>query len=303
MEERRLTLSINLNFALFVGLVLIAHMITLNVLQLPEGKDLAKLTELQKQQQLQKTAIRIEQLDQRQLPQIRKIGEKGGKGLNRVLVNKGVKNGVERAKPNPFAAVAPRPAPHRPTPPVEKVAQPSRSQPNPYRPSTRPSALDQLALKAEPVKQVAARTQHGGSAALSGSPTLSKSLMNMQVEVPEGVAADELNEFELQFYGFQKRLVSKYLNSIELQVREYEKRYSMQTLSTPGKHTMTGRVTFDSDGNIKQIKMVRWTQADKLQSLFEDILKSMIALPNPPKMLRNTNGEFVVFYTLTVDNG
>ena len=302
MEDRRLTLSINLNFTLFVGLVLIAHILTLTALDLPSGPDLAKLTEQQRLKELQKTAVRIEPRDRRDLPPIRKIGEKDGKGLNRVLVNKGVKNGVERAKPNPFAAVAPRPQ-SRPTPPVEKVAQPTRPQPNPYRPSTRPSALDQLAMKAEPVKQVASRTQHGGSAALSGSPTLSKSLMNMQVEVPEGVAADELNEFELQFYGFQKRLVSKYLNSIELQVREYEKRFSMQTLGTPGKHTMTGRVTFDSEGNIKQIKMVRWTQADKLQSLFEDILKSMIALPNPPKMLRNTSGEFVVFYTLTVDNG
>lgn len=300
MEDRRLTLSINLNFTLFVCLVLIAHFLTLSVLNLPTSADLAKLEQMRKLQELQKTAVQL--IDRREMPKIRKIGEKDGKGLNNVLVNKGVRKGLDRAKPNPFAAVAPRPQ-TRATPPVEKVAQPTRPQTNPYRPSTRPSALDQLALKAEPVQKVASRTQYAGSAPLSGSPTLSKSLMNMQVEVPEGVAADELNQFELQFYGFQKRLVSKYLNSIELQVREYEKRFSMKTLGVAGKHTMTGRVTFDSDGNIKQIKMVRWTQADKLQSLFEDILKSMIALPNPPKMLRNSNGEFVVFYTLTVDNG
>jgi hypothetical protein len=302
VEDRRLTLTINLNFAIFVGLVLMAHLVTLTVLNLPTGADFEKLAEMRRLQELQKTAVQI--IDRRDMPKIRKIGEKDGKGLNNVLVNKGVRKGLDRAKPNPFAAVAPRPQ-VRAAPPVEKerVAQSSRPQTNPYRPSTRPSALDQLALKAEPVKQVAARTQQAGTAALSGSPTLSKSLMNMQVEVPEGVAADELNQFELQFYGFQKRLVSKYLNSIELQVREYEKRFSMQTLGVAGKHTMTGRVTFDSDGNIKQIKMVRWTQADKLQSLFEDILKSMIALPNPPKMLRNSSGEFVVFYTLTVDNG
>jgi hypothetical protein len=302
LEDRRVTFTINLNFAIFVALVAVAHVLTLTALSLPTRNDLAKLEEMRRIQELQKTAVQL--IDRREMPKIRKIGEKDGKGLNNVLVNKGVRKGLDRAKPNPFAAVAPRPQ-ARTTPLVEKerLAKPSRSQPNPYRPTTRPSALDQLALKAEPVKQVAARTQHAGTAALSGSPTLSKSLMNMQVEVPEGVAADELNQFELQFYGFQKRLVSKYLNSIELQVREYEKRFSIQTLGVAGKHTMTGRVTFDSDGNIKQIKMVRWTQADKLQSLFEDILKSMIALPNPPKMLRNTNGEFVVFYTLTVDNG
>jgi hypothetical protein len=85
-------------------------------------------------------------------------------------------------------------------------------------------------------------------------------------------------------------------------VRNYEKRYSLQTLIPEGQHTMTGRVTFDSEGNIKQIQMVRWTQADKLQAMFEDILKSMQTLPNPPKMLRNKDGEFVVFYTFLIDN-
>jgi hypothetical protein len=216
-------------------------------------------------------------------------------------VNKGVTGGVETVKKqNPFQAVVPRPS-RAQTPKTAATEQ--QPQTNPYRPTTRPSAMNQLMQKSEPVQEVATRLQHAGASALAGSPTLSKSLMNMQVEVPEGVAADELNEFELQFYGFQKRLVSKYLNSIELQVREYEKRFSLQSLSTTGKHVMTGRVTFDSDGNIKQIKMLRWTQADRLQAMFEDVLKSMMSLPNPPKMLRNENGEFVVFYTLTVDNG
>lgn len=300
MEDRRVTFTVNLNFAIFVALVVVAHVLTLTALNLPTRNDLAKLAEMRRIQDLQKTAVQL--IDRREVPKIRKIGEKNGKGLNNVLVNKGVRKGIDRTESNPFAAVIPRPQ-VRALPRVARMAQPSHRQSNPYRPSTRPSALDQLALKAEPVKQVAARTQHAGSAALSGSPTLSKSLMNMQVEVPEGVAADELNQFELQFYGFQKRLVSKYLNSIELQVREYEKRFSMQALGVAGKHVMTGRVTFDSDGNIKQIKMVRWTQAEKIQSLFEEVLKSMIALPNPPKMLRNSSGEIVVFYTLTVDNG
>ncbi len=286
MQERRITFSINLSFMLYAAAVAVMHL-GLMFVNVKDKFDLENIVDTHRQ------VLTVRQMENEDLKKVRKIGEKAGKGLNQVLVNKGVKNGAERAKPNPFAAVAPRPH----TPPQKAT------QKNPYRPVNRAKALEQLALKAEPVKEVAARTQHGGAAALSGSPTLSKSLMNMQVEVPEGVAVDELNEFELQFYGFQKRLVSKYLNSIELQVREYEKRFSTQTLGVAGKHTMTGRVTFDSEGNIKQIKMVRWTQADKLQSLFEDILKSMIALPNPPKMLRNTNGEFVVFYTLTVDNG
>lgn len=137
---------------------------------------------------------------------------------------------------------------------------------------------------------------------LGGSPTLTKSLMNMQVEVPEGVSKDELNEFELKFYGFQKRMMEKYFSTIVLQAREYEKRYSLPVLMPDGRHVMTGRVTFDSDGNIKQIKMIRWTQADKLQNMFEDVLKAIDTLPNPPRELMNQHGEFVVYYTFTVNN-
>lgn len=295
MAERKITISFNLTFVTFLLATLTLHALVM-VLSFPQVNRLQELTETHAH------TFKVARLENEDLKKIRKIGEKGGKGLNQVLVNKGVTGGVETTKkPNPFQAVVPSPA--RPTTPKTATATAQQSQTNPYRPATRPSAMSQLMQKSEPVQEVATRLQHAGASALAGSPTLSKSLMNMQVEVPEGVAADELNEFELQFYGFQKRLVTKYLNSIELQVREYEKRFSLQSLSTAGKHVMTGRVTFDSDGNIKQIKMLRWTQADRLQAMFEDVLKSMMSLPNPPKMLRNENGEFVVFYTLTVDNG
>ena len=294
MTERKVTVEFNLNLVTFFAVILLLHAALL-ISRLPHYK-----SELEHIEDTHSRALKITRIEDSELQKIRKIGEQGGKGLNQVLVNKGVKGGVQTTKKlNPFQAVVPRPSIAQ----VPKPAAAPRSSRNPYRPDTRPTALSQLMQKAEPVQQVATRVQHAGASALAGSPTLSKSLMNMQVEVPEGVAADELNEFELQFYGFQKRLVSKYLNSIELQVREYEKRFSIQSLNVAGKHVMTGRVTFDSDGNIKQIKMLRWTQADRLQAMFEDILKSMMSLPNPPKMLRNSNGEFVVFYTLTVDNG
>ncbi len=288
MREEHLVLSINVRFTLVALFTLLLHSLLLFP-SLPQPK-LTYLTDYHSR------AVPVTRLAPGDLDKIRKIGRPDGIGQNRVLAkNKGIKGGLEKSRPNPFKTAG---ALNQ----LPSSGQATSATRHPYRPTTRPSALDQLSLKAEPVQQVATRTQHAGSQMLAGSPTLSKSLMNMQVEVPEGVIADELNEFELQFYGFQNRLVSKYLNSIELQVREYEKRYSLPTLNVSGKHTMTGRVTFDTQGNIKQIKMIRWTQADKLQAMFEDILKSMISLPNPPKMLRNSQGEIVVFYTLTVNN-
>lgn len=290
MHDHRVTVTINVPLTALALFMLVIHL-SLLFFQLASLPPLPKFNLKEKQRTFQ-------------IKEIRTLGDKNSKIKDKVLVTKNLR---EEAKQDPFEAAANMNKPAKPLP-EKKPSQTKRvakalPQPNPYRPNPRAQALEQLSLRAEPVQKVAERSQQsGGVAALGGSPTLTKSLMNMQVEVPEGVAADELNEFELMFYGFQKRLMEKYFSTIVLQVREYEKRYSLPTLMPEGRHTMTGRVTFDSEGNIKQIKMVRWTQADKLQNMFEDILKSMDRLPNPPKLLRNKDGEFVVFYTFTVNN-
>ncbi len=284
MQRDLVTITINTRFTLVAALLLLVHGLALFL-------HLDWLPEPSKEENVQDRVLNIRE--------IRTIGEKNSKLKDRVLVTK---DKAEKAQQDPFAAAAKMNEPVKP----QKRAEPKRLaqetiQKNPYRPEAPASALEKLMTKVEPVTQVASRTQ-GGGAHLGGSPTLTKSLMNMQVETPEGVSMDELNKFELMFYGFQKRMMEKYFSSIILNVRNYEKRYSMKSLIPEGQHTMTGRVTFDSEGNIKQIQMVRWTQADKLQAMFEDILKSMHTLPNPPKMLRNKDGEFVVFYTFLVDN-
>lgn len=284
MHEHRLTITINLPLALLALLMLALHLIALMF----HLEWLPKLAEFEPPKENRTFQVR----------EIRTLGERSSKIKDKILVTKDQR---QKAKQDPFAQAAQM---NRPFP---KPGQPDASAPtaakNPYRPQERARAIEQLTQRSQPVTKVATQQpQGGGIAALGGSPTLTKSLMNMQVEIPEGVKQDELNEFELMFYGFQKRMMEKYFSSIVLQVRQYEKRYSLPTLMPEGRHTMTGRVTFDSDGNIKQIKMIRWTQADKLQAMFEDILKSMDTLPNPPKMLRNKDGEFVVFYTFTVNN-
>jgi hypothetical protein len=234
------------------------------------------------------------------IQEIRTLGAKDSNIKDKILVTKDL---AKKPKQDPFAEIAKlnQPQNQKAVPQTQAQLEKSKLPTHPYRPDAPASAMEKLQMTAEPVSKVATRTA-GGGAQLGGSQTLSQSLMNMQVELPEGVSIDELNEYELMFYGFQKRMMEKYFSSIVLNVRDYEKKYSLRVLIPEGSHTMTGRVTFDSDGNIKQIKMIRWTQADKLQAMFEDILKSMHTLPNPPKMLRNSNGEFVVYYSFIVNN-
>lgn len=299
--QRRLTITLDLPLVFLALVMMICHVTALYVVKPRFASDaLERLQEFHPAN----NAIKI------QMPQVRTLGKKNGSKKNNVLVTPKTAKQFDKAKPiNPFKAAAAMNKPFSPS-----KANPTKSAGQYKQPSARPgsaaatrvntSTLERLSSTSRPVQEVAqSTTQVAGAATIANSPILSKSNVNMQVEVPEGVAADELNEYELMFYGFQKRMMEKYLGSIMLQVREYERKFPHKSLIPNGRHIMTGRVTFDSSGNIKQIKMVRWTQAEGLQSLFEDVLKSMDSVPNPPKKLWNKDGDFVVFYNLTVNNG
>ncbi len=248
------------------------------------------------------------------VPKIRTIGKKDGSKRNSVLVTPKDTAKVASQAMDPFKAAAAMNNPAmKKSPPAKRLAQPdptrqasakrSENGALPYRPATRPSALAQLTRGSQSVADAAASVRPGGQASAVNSPLLSKSQVNMQVEVPEGVAEGELNEYELKFYGFQKRMMEKYISAIMLQVRDFERRHPHKALVPEGKHVMTGRVTFDPQGNIKRIKMVRWSKADGLQEMFDEVLKAMDSVPNPPKLLWDKQGEFTVFYNLTVNNG
>jgi hypothetical protein len=49
--------------------------------------------------------------------------------------------------------------------------------------------------------------------------------------------------------------------------------------------------------NVVKIKMIKWSQTQKLQDFFLEVIKDMNSLPNPPKVIVK-NGEFHVYYSL-----
>lgn len=126
--------------------------------------------------------------------------------------------------------------------------------------------------------------------------------ISLSYDVPNGKDLGELNKSELRLYGFFKRGAQKYSNSVVTELNNFNNRHPHLNFPlTEEKQTLTGRLTYDGQGNLKQIKMVRWTNIDKLQTFFEDVLKRMDHMQNPPKELWEENGEFVVFVTLQIN--
>jgi hypothetical protein len=181
----------------------------------------------------------------------------------------------------------------------------------PSRPGTRPEvnpkspkAMNAISLKSKEFKDFSKSFPSGGLAIsdmLTGAQKINDAVVS--IEVPEGIEPDELNEYELMFYGFQKRTAINYVNSILRNLDKFQKTHPHFKIPANGRITMTARMTYDSEGNVQQIKMIRWTHVSELQNLFEDIVKDIDQLHNPPKALWEKNGEFSMFYTLEIING
>lgn len=123
------------------------------------------------------------------------------------------------------------------------------------------------------------------------------------IENPDGVEPDELNQNELVYYGFQKRMLVGLITSIMKEAEKFSVKHRNYKLDPNTKLHMTARLTYDGEGNVKQIKMIRWTHLDEIQGVFEESMKNMNRLNNPPKMLWTKNGEFNVFYSWIITNG
>lgn len=194
---------------------------------------------------------------------------------------------------------------------AEKAPQPQKtqksSQTTPLRPGKKPeqqkTALEAIKLRGDQMRNYAnnqpVREAFRGDPRAAG---LNTSDISVNLEVPEGVSPDELNKYELMFYGFQRRTAINYINSFYKNLEKFRQANPhLQFPMTQDMQVMTGRLTYDEKGNIKKIKMVQWSNIDKLQNFFVDVLKDMDTLHNPPQALWEETGEFSIYFSLIVN--
>lgn len=132
--------------------------------------------------------------------------------------------------------------------------------------------------------------------------SLNNSNVAVNLEVPKGVKLDELNKEELMFYSFQRRSALQYVSAFYNKLQEFERQNPhLQFPMTKEQTRMTGRITYDKEGNIMRIKMLEWTKTQRLQDFFVEVLQEMNSLPNPPKLLIDENGEFSIVYSLVIN--
>lgn len=292
MSVRGIELKFRINFPAILFAVIAFHVLLLG------AKNLDRLT-IVKPRERNKSPLKIRD--------IRTIGAKESKRKDSVYVAK---------SPSPTKKISPeifRPVPQKKSLTFSDLqeSRPVVAKQN-IRPGTRPepgkTALDKtktlsaISLKGGQISKFAG-TQN--AATLSGDPraaTLNNSDILVNLEVPEGVNPDELNKYELMFYGFQRRTAIGYINSFYKNLDKFQRENPhLNFPMTETKQVMTGRVTYDPKGNIVQIKMIRWSNEDRLQDFFLDVLKDMDTLHNPPQALWEKSGEFSIFFSLVVN--
>lgn len=162
-------------------------------------------------------------------------------------------------------------------------------------------AIKSLSLSKRSVKNFLRSTPQSQNAG-EFERALGKSNVLVKLDVPKGVPEDELNKYELVFYSFRKRTALNYINSFYNELNEFSTTNPhLQFPITKKEETLTGRVTYDLNGDVVKISVIRWSKEKKLQDFFLEVLKDMNKLPNPPKVIVK-NGQFHVYYSLTLNS-
>ena len=131
---------------------------------------------------------------------------------------------------------------------------------------------------------------------------LSAAGLDMNFSPPKGVSEEELNSEEKVYYAFQKRAYTNYINSFLSQYRRMTSiKPGIKNALMNGKHQLTGKIVFDKEGNIVSTQVLKWSQDNDVQILFDKTLENISTLPNPPVSLIR-DGQFVVYYQLYINS-
>ncbi len=153
------------------------------------------------------------------------------------------------------------------------------------------------------INKMIKREMLGGQIAPYDHALVKNTDINMHFTPPEGVDESELNNTEKKFYGFHRRSYEVYINSfLKTFHKAVRERPYIERLFMTQTDDLTGRITFDSKGDIVSIKMIKWADNDEVQKIFENTLEGIKSLKNPPQEFIQKNGEFTVYYTLKFSN-
>ena len=132
-------------------------------------------------------------------------------------------------------------------------------------------------------------------------PLMGKSGFNFKFEPIEGVSEDELNSTEKIFFSFQKRTFEKYYLSFIKTFNQFRlKKPLIKKALMSGNHFLTGQIRFDKKGNIITIRILKSSPNDDIHELFEETLKEIGQMPNPPDAFIKDKEEFSIYYQLQI---
>ena len=203
--------------------------------------------------------------------------------------NVGVKKGSQR-----FSVPIPLPSP----PSLQSL----RPQAPPSSPAP-PSLAGTTATR--PIKPTPRRPFKIAGARPSDRSFLRQTDLNIQFDPPEGVSEDELNDAEKTFWSFKKRVYQTYASSVLSTYNRLllSRPQLKKRLKNARKQVMAGKMVFDREGNTVKIKILRAAPEEEFQTLFEESLRNIPKIPNPPQGLLSSEGELTLYYELIINGG
>ena len=115
---------------------------------------------------------------------------------------------------------------------------------------------------------------------------------------PQGVPYDELNSLERKFYAFKQRINRYYVATFMQTYQHFLLAHPNfnDYLATLAAQQLTGRLTYDEQGNLISIKIQRWSDDDHLETLFEQVLAKLNTIQNIPQEFLNHEQQLVIYY-------
>ena len=115
---------------------------------------------------------------------------------------------------------------------------------------------------------------------------------------PQGLPLDELNSLERKFYAFKRRVNHYYVATFMQTYQHYLLAHPAfnEYIATLAPQHLTGRLTYDEQGNLMAIKIQRWSEDDPLETLFEQVLAKLTTIQNIPQEFLNHEQQLVIYY-------